>query len=182
MNRLVQQALLLTTTTVLALPGLVHAQWKYSTDTDNGQIIITGYSGPGGAVAIPDKINTLPVRGIRNWAFVNQHSLTSVKVPDSVGLIGTSAFNFCSNLTSITIGHGITNIGNWAFVNCTGLTGVYFTGNAPEVGRKLFDGDTGVTVYHLAGAAGWESTFSGCPTACWAPQAQTNTTQATRSK
>src|SRR5262245_39716583 len=49
-----------------ALPVSLHAQFLYR--TNNGAITITGYSGPGGAVTIPDSINSLPVTGIGSYA------------------------------------------------------------------------------------------------------------------
>ena len=43
---------------LLALPAAVQAQ--YTDTTNNGTITITGYTGSGGAVTIPDTINGLP--------------------------------------------------------------------------------------------------------------------------
>ena len=47
---------------LLTLPAVVQAQFNYT--TNNGTITITGYTGPGGAVAIPDTIDGLPVTRI----------------------------------------------------------------------------------------------------------------------
>ena len=47
---------------LLTLPAVGKAQFNYT--TDNGAITITGYTGPGGAVTIPDTINGLPVTSI----------------------------------------------------------------------------------------------------------------------
>ena len=46
---------------------VVEAQFNYT--TTNGTITITGYTGSGGAVTIPDTINGLPVTSIGDWAF-----------------------------------------------------------------------------------------------------------------
>jgi hypothetical protein len=43
---------------LLALPAAVQAQFNYT--INNGTITITGYAGPGGSVAIPDKIPDTP--------------------------------------------------------------------------------------------------------------------------
>ena len=48
----------------LALPAVVQAQ-DYTYTTNNGGITITGYTGPGGDVTIPDTINAYPVTSIR---------------------------------------------------------------------------------------------------------------------
>ena len=51
---------------LLALPAAVQAQFTYT--TNNGSITITGYTGQGGAVTIPDTINGLPVTDIGRYA------------------------------------------------------------------------------------------------------------------
>jgi hypothetical protein len=91
---------------------------------NNGAITITGYTGPGGNVTIPSSINGLPVTSIGDFAFVQNYSLTSVTVPDSVIAIPDGAFDACTNLASITLGNGVTSIGLLAFNNCLNLTSV----------------------------------------------------------
>ena len=71
---------------LLILPGVVQAQFTYT--INNATITITGYTGPGGAVAIPDTINGLPVTSIGYSAFGGCSSLRSVTIPDSVTSIG----------------------------------------------------------------------------------------------
>ena len=44
---------------LLTLPAVVQAQFTYT--TNNGQMTITRYTGPGGAVVIPTTINGRPV-------------------------------------------------------------------------------------------------------------------------
>jgi hypothetical protein len=48
---------------LLSLPAAVQAQ-DYTYMTNNSAITITKYTGSGGAVAIPDTINSLPVTSI----------------------------------------------------------------------------------------------------------------------
>jgi len=90
----------------------------YTYTTNNNTITITRYTGPGGAVTIPDTINGLPVSSLEgrwtsSWtglAFQGRTSVTSVTIPDSVTTIGTNAFYNCTNLTSVTIPDSVTNI------------------------------------------------------------------------
>jgi len=106
--------------------------------TNNGAICITGYTGVGGAVTIPDTINGLTVASIEAGAF--QHN---------------------SSLTNLTIPAGITNLGSLAFSDCANLTGIYFAGNAPGADLTVFAGDNQAIVYYLPGATGWSSPFDG---------------------
>jgi uncharacterized repeat protein (TIGR03803 family) len=66
-------------------------------------ITITGYSGSGGAVAIPSVINNLPVTGIGGNAFKGFSSLTNVTIPNTVTIIGDGVFDGCTHLTAITV-------------------------------------------------------------------------------
>jgi len=130
------------------LPAAVRAQFNY--EVNNGTIAITGYTGPGGAVTIPDTIAKLPVTSIGGGAFYN-----------------------CTSLTSVTIPNRVTSIGSEAFSECAHLTSVYFDGNAPSLGQDVFSGADNVTVYYQPGTTGWGATFGGRPTAVWKPQVQT---------
>ncbi len=61
---------------LLTLPFVVQAQdYTYTTNDDN-TITITGYTGSGGDVTIPDTINGLPVTSIGSYAFYQCSSLT----------------------------------------------------------------------------------------------------------
>ena len=60
---------------LLALPALVQAQYTYTVAA--GKVTITGYTGPGGAVTIPDLITGLPVTTIGDYAFYSALGPTS---------------------------------------------------------------------------------------------------------
>jgi hypothetical protein len=101
-------------------------------------VIITGYTGSGGAVSIPGTIGGLPVVAIFPNAFASCASLTGLTIPDSVVYIGNNAFYSCTNLTSVTIGNGVTNIGQSAFQYCTSLTNITFGNGVTTIGNSAF--------------------------------------------
>jgi hypothetical protein len=59
----------------------VQAAQFYYTDNGDRTCTITGYTGPGGAVHIPDSINLLTVVGIGDAAFFQYDTLTSSPFP-----------------------------------------------------------------------------------------------------
>lgn len=177
---------------LLALCCMVNAvtadQFGFFTYTDNGKSIsIDGYTGAGGAVAIPASIVGKPVTSIGDWAFSGCIDLTGVTIPPGVTSIGDWAFASCRSLTSVTITsgvtsiadhaffdcpsltsvtlpNGVTTIGQYAFSYCTSLTTASFMGNAPPTGPYSFP--SGVTVYYRSGALGfikpyWPVAFPG---------------------
>src|SRR5689334_17697828 len=83
------------------LPLVAKAQFNYT--TANGAATITGYTGPGGSVTIPDTLGGLPVVAIGNSAFSGIISITSVSVPTSVTNLGNNAFTSCVKLGSINL-------------------------------------------------------------------------------
>ena len=123
---------------LLAPYGVLKAQ-DFLFTGNNGAITITGYTGPGGAVAIPELINGLPVTGIRDAAFLGVSSLTSVTIPDSVTSIGGMVFYDCPSLTNVTIGIGVTQIGSQAFSYCMSLSGIMV-----DPGNRVYSSVAGV--------------------------------------
>jgi hypothetical protein len=145
----------------LALCVSLNAQFIYT--TNNGTITITGYTGPGGAVVIPDTINGLPVASIGDGAFMNNAALTGITIPDSVTYIGGYAFSGTS-LTSVTIPKGVTFIVDWTFFACTNLTSVAIPDSVTSIEYGAFAGCsslTSITIpYSVRRIAG--ITFLGC--------------------
>ena len=108
---------------------------NFSWVLSGGNIIITGFTGPGGAVTIPEEINGNPVGSILHGAFQNR-GLTSVTIPSSVTYIGDSAFRD-NQLTSITIPSSVTSIGVNVFSN-NQLTSVTIPYGVTSIGSSAF--------------------------------------------
>ena len=118
----------------------------------NGYTITPFSSGVFGATIIRNKYIDgkgyidfdAPITSIGDSAF-NCTSLTSVTIPDSVTLIGNSAFNDCTSLTSVTIPDSVTSIGSTAFSNCTSLTSVTIPNSVTSIGGGAFNACTSLT-------------------------------------
>jgi hypothetical protein len=85
----------------MALPTAVQAQFKYTINA-NLTITITGYTGLGGSVSIPDMTNGLPVTGIKDSAFAGS-SATNIMIPHSVTNFSAAAFGGCDSLLAINV-------------------------------------------------------------------------------
>jgi hypothetical protein len=106
----------------LASPSTLYGQFDFA--TNNGDIVVTRYTGAGGTVIIPAVTNGFPVTSIGTYAFLNIFNVTNVSIPESVTNIGSGAFNYCGGLVSITIPASVTAIGEQAFQNCSSLTSI----------------------------------------------------------
>lgn len=96
---------------LLTLPAVVQAQFIYT--TNNGTITITGYTGPGGVLAIPSTINSLPVTGIGRYTFFGALiSPTSLSIPSSVTNIHVDAFTYSTDLEEFTVDPDNSNYGS----------------------------------------------------------------------
>jgi hypothetical protein len=128
---------------LLMTPAVAPAQFNYS--IIGGGITITGYTGPGGNVVIPDSLTGFTVTSIGNNVFYNLTNLTSVTIPFSVTSIGMGAFYNCINLTNVTIGNNVTrnhltSIGELAFGGCTSLTSTAIPDSVFIIGDGAFAG------------------------------------------
>lgn len=80
--------------------------------------------------------NTFSVTGISNEAFKGS-GITSVSIPNSVTIIGSSAFENCKKLVSITIPEDVTSIGVDAFKGCNNLKELTY--NTNSIGDQFSD-------------------------------------------
>jgi hypothetical protein len=139
--------------------------WVYRLNATNGAKIVR-YTGTGGIVAFPPSIGGFqvvqlgegspPIFGfenrsvtaveipdtvtiIGNSAFTSASSLTNVVIPKSVQSIGMHAFSRCTNLVSANIGEGVTNISDFAFELCSALRRVEGGSAVRFIGNSAFD-------------------------------------------
>ena len=110
-------------------------------DKDKGKsVTITGYKGTVTDVIIPDKIEGYPVTVIFSGAFKDA-PITSVQIPNTVTVIGPSAFYGCTSLTSVTFGEPsvLQEIRNNAFYGCSQLFTITIPASVNLIGLQAFD-------------------------------------------
>ncbi len=77
--------------------------YVYELINGDTEVMITGYTGPGGDVVIPGEIEGKPVRTIEYHAFYQLDELDSVTIPANVTTIVAGAFAECLNLMDINV-------------------------------------------------------------------------------
>ena len=118
--------------------------------------ILTKYTGPGGAVVIPEgaeKIGdsafngcktltsiTIPegVTEIGYRTFYLCTGLSSVALPESLKRIGESAFEYCGAIPRLILPQQVQTIGPWALRNCGALRSVIISGDDTALDRLVF--------------------------------------------
>ncbi|MCI6509250.1 MAG: leucine-rich repeat domain-containing protein, partial [Bacilli bacterium] len=78
---------------------------------DNSYIVIIGYKGENENIVIPSVIDGLPVIAIDDLAFLNNKTIKSVELAESLLTIGGSILSGCSNLEKLVI-NNISIFGN----------------------------------------------------------------------
>lgn len=100
---------------------LSKSRGAYTYITEDGEAILTGYTGTEKNVSLPSEIDGVKVTSIGKETFRNT-ALEAVVLPDSIQSIGWFAFSGCSNLKSIAIPSSVKIIEYGAFDGCSSLT------------------------------------------------------------
>lgn len=116
-------------------PPLAEWEKRFVLDRTPEGYVICGYRGKEDEVAIPEKIDGLPVIAVGEDAFHYQ-PITKVSLPASLLNIEKSAFEFCSELTDVDMEEGIVEIGEEAFAECSSLVNI----SLPRSLRRIGDG------------------------------------------
>lgn len=125
----------------------------------NEEVTITGYTGAGGEVNIPDVIDGKPVTALADYAFcagVAGYSpaaanITKLTVPDSVKTIGQNAFNGCTSLETITWPETVSiPVTNNIFKGCTKITTVMIPNGMKDINNGTFSGCTSLETVTFA--------------------------------
>ncbi len=100
----------------------------------NGNTLVK-YTGTATTVSVPDTVKV-----IGESAFANNSYIKTVKLPDTLKTISYAAFSGCNNLQSVVIPSNVEEIGNAAFANCKELTSFSLGESTKKIGTGLFVG------------------------------------------
>lgn len=87
---------------------------------------------------------------IAGCAFSDQQNLEGIVIPDTVKIIGESAFGYCGNLKSVSIGNGVTDIGSSAFDECISLENITIPDSVTRISDYCFRGCTALKSIKLS--------------------------------
>ena len=121
-----------------ALADMKYGDWTYVLN-DNGQIVITGYSGKDRNLAIPWNLDGRLVVEIGPGAFMNNGAIESVKLPIGVTILREDAFRNCMRLKSVTLPSRLSTIEDGVFVGCISLLELSVPESVAEFGEVWCD-------------------------------------------
>ncbi len=87
----------------------------------NGEAVITGYSGEASLLNLPAELDGYPVVAIGERAFEGS-GVAGVVVPEGIVSIGWFAFYGCGELTHVTLPQSVQSIGYAVFDGCPDVT------------------------------------------------------------
>ncbi len=105
---------------------------------DYRELMITGYYGGETEVVIPETINGCEVKIIGESAFIENHDIRSVTIPETVTSIEPYAFHRCGSLRSVIIPRSVISIGDYAFSDCRGLDEIELMDGVETIGDFAF--------------------------------------------
>lgn len=134
---------------------------SFTYSIEDGEAIITGYTGSNEVVSIPSTIQNIPVveigenafkensvinkvvfpyglRSIGNYAFVSCSNLQCIVLPDTISYIGEGSFSWCESLEQVVLPDQLESLGDCAFYGCSSLCEIILPGSIKDLGYGTF--------------------------------------------
>ena len=111
---------------------------KYCTAANDVEALVIASKGGISNYRILSEYYGMPVVEIMDYAFDCNWDLKSVSIPNTVRVIGNSAFHACKDLKSVTLPSGLKKLGEYAFAG-TGLTAVTIPASVEYLGQFAFN-------------------------------------------
>ncbi|WP_443720388.1 leucine-rich repeat domain-containing protein, partial [Ruminococcus sp.] len=117
----------------------ISGNYEYTVNSDD-TVNIAGYKGIATDITIPSQILNKNVVKISDNSFYNNSTLTSVKIPNTIKVVGSMAFHNCTKLSKVTLPSNLTEIGYNAFEGTTALTTITIPKTVTTAGNNVFNG------------------------------------------
>lgn len=146
---------------VVSAETKTEGDFNYSITDD--AVTVVKYTGSDADVTIPDKIEGLDVTKLGE-AFLNNKTLTSVKMPDTLIEIANYAFRGCDKLTTVKFGKNVEKLGVWVFEGNKSLESVTLPEKLKIINQGDFRSCTSLTEVNIPEGVteiGWGA-FTGC--------------------
>lgn len=115
------------------------SNFTYTVNSDGTSCTLTGYSGSGSSVVIPDKMDEYTVTDLGERLFYGHTELTTVSFSgNGLLVIGDYAFYGCTGLSSVTLPETVTAINYYAFYRCTSLKQIDLPQSISNIGYCAF--------------------------------------------
>ena len=112
--------------------------FKYTINATGTAYLVTGYSGTGTNVVVPDYFKGKPVRNINRDVFKNHTEIQRITIGKNVTYIGQYAFYGCTGLTALTIPDGVKTIYDYAFYGCAEIKELNLGSGLEDIGSLAF--------------------------------------------
>ena len=121
--------------------------------------VLVKYRGTETNVSIPDTVEV-----IGESAFEDNTRIELVVIPNSVKRIGSYAFWGCDNLDTVVLGKGLTSVDDFAFAGCGGLKQMTIPSNIQSIGISAFADCVNLKVISIPAETTQihETAFDGC--------------------
>lgn len=138
----------------------------YGYTEDKSGLVITRYYGTDTDVTIPEEIDGVTVKEIGS-VFNGDNNITRVTIPDTVTVIGDTAFANTVNLKEVVFSENLEEIGSNAFIG-SGIAKVSLPATVKTIGAQAFLAAEKLVKFSIAAEAPVErieqGTFNGCTT------------------
>ena len=151
--RLLVSAVLMTCCTVMAWAGLgtpPDDEIWYTTINDEilnadfsevfgSEVISNTYENGKGVIKLEKPITKIGDHAFNGYSRISHFALKSISLPNSVKIIGYSAFYWQDNLTEISLGNSVETISDEAFRECDGLKTIAIPASVTSIGKLAFE-------------------------------------------
>lgn len=132
---------------------------------EDGCAVLTGYSGTGEELLLPEQLDGHMLIGIEENAIGQNYTLRRVVIPDCVEYIGADAFAHCSALEEVKLPAKLRSIGENAFLGCWQIEHLSIPEGVKEIGANAFSGCYSLMELNIPGNVEviGANAFASCP-------------------